>query len=121
MGVLNQILGGLDELKTKVDKGNKVGSNLPRDELGFAAVKTIETRGKGKFDHKRTGTEQSNGNGIDFLQNFKEVPKALLGMYQPDDPTHQWLTKESLKWEELAEALFEVHCFFEKPKEERSC
>ena len=115
-GMMNKIQNGLDELQTVFNEGRKEESNLPRNELHFAALRAIESRGKGRFDHKRTGTEQTNGNGMNFLQNFDEVTKALLGMYSPENHIHQWLRKETLKWEELAAALFDVHCFLKSQK-----
>ena len=66
-GILNKVRGGLDELKTKLDKDNKEGGNLPGNELCFAALRTFKSQGKGHFNRKRTGTEQTNRNGIIFF------------------------------------------------------
>ena len=51
-GIANKIRGGLDELETVFDKGNKDRSNLPRNELHFAALRAIESRRKGCLYHK---------------------------------------------------------------------
>ena len=80
----------------------------------------MESRAKGKFDPKNSGTEQTNGNGMNSLQNFKEVTKALLGMYPTGHTIHQWLKEESIKWEALVEALFDVACFFGKSEKKRT-
>ena len=38
--------------------------------MEFAWINFLETRGKEKFDRKRTGTEMTNGKGMNCLQNF---------------------------------------------------
>ena len=80
--------------------------------MEFAWIKFLETRGKGKFDRKRTGTEMTNGKGMNCLQNFTQVTTAMMAMYEPNSMEHQWLWGKVHKWDALAEALFEVHCFF---------
>ena len=115
VGIRHQILGGMDELEIKLNEGNKVGSNLANSDVQYDALKGLESRGKGHFDRKRTGTEQTNGNGMNCLQNFKEVTNALLGMYEQEHSVQQWLKEETVKWEGLAASLFDVQCFFEEP------
>jgi len=53
---------------------------------------------------------------MNSLENFKEVTKAMLGMYPSEHKLHQWLREESHKWEALAERLFEVACFLKSQK-----
>ena len=90
---------------------NKPCSKRADNEVNYAWFRTLESRGKGKFDPKNSGTEMTNGNGMNCLQNFKEVTKALVGMYPPGNCIHQWLKRETIKWEELAAALFDVQFF----------
>ena len=54
--------------------------------------------------------------GMNSLQNFKEVTRALLGIYPPGNTVYQWVKEESGKWEAPAEALFEGASFFEDLK-----
>ena len=53
----------------------------------------VETRGKGKFDAKRTGTEMSNGNRMNRLINFEKVTCAMLAAYKEGSKEHDWLVK----------------------------
>ena len=112
VGEYNIILAGLKEIKTTMTECNKAESKRAHSDLEYAYWKALESRAKGKFDPKNSGTEQTNGNGMNSLQNFKEVTKALLGMYPTGHTIHQWLKEESIKWEALAEVLFDVACFF---------
>ena len=86
--------------------------------MKHAWIKFIETRGKGSFDKKRTGTEMTNGKGMNCLQNFNKITKAMISMYDVNTQEHEWLKKRSPDWERLAKALFEVHCFFKSQKRE---
>ena len=83
----------------------------------------MESRAKGKFDPKNSGMEQTNGNGMNSLENFKEVTKAMLGMYPSEHELHQWLREGSHKWEALAERLFYVACSLksQKKRDKKKC
>ena len=80
--------------------------------MDFAWIKFLETRGRGKFDCKRTGTEMTNGKGMNCLKNFKRVTEGLVSLYQPDTKEHDWLLLRIPKWEALASAIYNVQCFF---------
>ena len=60
---------------------NEPGGKQADNKVNYAWFRTLESRGKGEFDPKNSGTEMTNGNGMNCLQNFKEVTKALMGMY----------------------------------------
>ena len=72
----------------------------------------METRGKGKFDAKRTGTEMSNGNRMNRLINFEKVTCAMLAAYKEGSKEHDLLVKKIqngiLK---LDAALYDATCF----------
>merc|ERR1712238_596794 len=65
-----------------------------------------------------------NGNSRVYVQALSclEGPVAecytvgLLGMYPPGSEEHEWLKIETIKWNRLARALFEVHCFLKSQK-----
>ena len=63
---------GMNLLETAANEGNCETSKLTHDLVTFCALKALESRAKGKFDHKRTGTEQTNGKGMNSLHNFVE-------------------------------------------------
>ena len=37
--------------------------------------------------------------------------EALLGMYPAKNDIHKWLSVEVIKWEKLADALYDIGCF----------
>ena len=90
---------------------------MPAGPMHFGWIRFLETRGKGSFDHKRTGTEMTNGKGMNCLKNFPKVTSALLAMFDPGSREHAWLSERIGKWEALAKALYEVYCFFKSKKE----
>ena len=92
------------------------GSKLPLEDMEHAFIKFPETRGKGSFDFKRTGKEMTNGKGMNALDNFDQVSIGLLGMYPPGSEEHEWLKIKTVKWNRLARASFEVHCFLKSQK-----
>ena len=116
VGFLHQILSGLDYMEEKFEEGMADGSKLPLEDMELGFIKFLETRGKGSFDFKRTGTEMTNGKGMNALDNFDQVSVGLLGMYPPGSEEHEWLKIETTKWNRLARALFEVHCFLKSQR-----
>ena len=87
-------------------------SMLPGDAIEYALANFLESRAKGSFDRRRTGGDMTNGKAMTAMQNFGEVARGLLGMYDPGTVEHDWLGTETPKWERLAAALFKVSCFF---------
>ena len=79
----------------------------------------METRGKGKFDVKRTGTEMSNGNRMNRLINFEKVTCAMLATYKEGSKEHDLLVKKIqngiLK---LDAALYDATCFFKSQEKQ---
>ena len=57
-------------------------SKVPRSNMEYLWITFLETHGKGKFDIKRTGTEMSNGNVMNYLMNFEKVTSAMLAAYE---------------------------------------
>ena len=81
-------------LETVLDEGNYKTSKLPRDPLTFCALEAFKIGSKGKVDHKRTGTEQTNREGMNCLQNFAEIGKALMHDKDEGCDVNLWLKKE---------------------------
>ena len=68
------------------------------------------------MDPKNSGKEQTNGKGMNCMQNFTTITNALLGMY-PDGHDFHDLPKVQVKsWNALAAAIFEVGCFLKSQK-----
>jgi hypothetical protein len=114
VGTLYRILSGLSDLETAFDKGQL--SKLPSNGVSWAFMNAIESRAGGKFDHKRTGTEQTNGKGMICLQNWNKVTEALMGLYPVDNVIHEWLGEMTPRWEKLADALYAVQCFLKSQR-----
>ena len=70
MGVVTHIQADHKELETMMKECNKPGSKQADNEVNYAWFRTLESQGKGKFDPKNSGTEMTNGNGMNCLQNF---------------------------------------------------
>ena len=90
-------------------------SRLPREDCEYC-FSTLCERAGGRFDLKGTGMEMTNGNGIKMLQNWSVVTEGMMGLYEPGTSMHSWLAVETLKWAELAAALFEVHVFMKSQR-----
>ena len=116
MGVVTQIQAGHKELETTMKECNKPGNKRADNKVNYAWFRTLESQGKGMFDPMNSSTHMTNVNGMNCLKNFKEVTKALIGMCPPENPIHEWLNQETVKWEELAEALFDVQIFLKSQK-----
>ena len=104
---------GLDYLAAKCDEVMVDSSKVPRSKMEYLWVTFLETRGKGKFDIKRMGTEMSNGNGMNCLMNFEKVTSAMLAAYEEGSKEHDWLAGKIPKWNKLAAALYNTTCFQE--------
>ena len=63
-------------------------SKMPGGPMEFSWINSLETREKGKFNHKRKGTEMTNRNGINCLQNFTKVTTAMMEMNEPNSIEH---------------------------------
>ena len=92
-GMPHQILCGIDFFEEQYDMVMADTVHLPVGPMNFAWIRFLETRGGGKFDHKRTGTEMTNGKGMKCLQNFKKVTSAMLGMWGPGTREYVWLSE----------------------------
>ena len=91
-------------------------SGLPSNGVSWAFMKAIESRAGGKIDHKRTGTEQTNGKGMTCLQNWNKITAALMGLYPVGSAIHDWLGEMTPRWETLANALYSVQCFLKSQR-----
>ena len=58
-GKLYLMLSGLKDLEKGFDKGQ--ASKPPSNCVSWAFMKTIESRAGGEINHKRTGTDKTNG------------------------------------------------------------
>ena len=65
---------------------------------------------------KRQARSRQMGKEWIACKPFLQVGKALPGMYDEDSDVNLWVKKEILKWEELACALFEVHCYLKNQR-----
>ena len=93
------ILSGLNDLEKGFDK--EQASDLPSNGVLWSFVKAIESWVGGKIDHKRTGTEQMNGKGMAYLQNWNTITAALTCLYPVGNVTHDWLGEMTPKLERL--------------------
>ena len=115
-GMYNLIRAALEDLQTQLKDATSPSSKRPRSEIEFVFYKACESRAGGQFDPKQSGYEMTNGRGMTCLQNFKEVTRALLGVYSPDHPVYEWLKDRCPKYEALAKALFDVSRFIKSQK-----
>ena len=81
------------------------GSTLPGEDIEYGIATFFESRAKGGFDRRRTGGDMTNGKAMTAMQNFGEVVKGLMGMYDPRTKEHDWLKGETRKWKRLAKAV----------------
>jgi len=116
LGDYNQIVGGLSEFQEALKGIGNVDSKRAQSDLEYALWRCIESRAGGKLDPKNSGMEQTNGKRMVSLQNAKKVTSALREMYPPDSDPWRWLNEEMLKWEQLAEAIFDEGCFMKSQK-----
>ena len=85
-------------------------SKLPKEELEFCRIKLLE-RLRGRFDMKRAGTEMTNGNGINMLENYSVVTDGLMKVFPEGTEIYEWLSEKTPRWQRLGEALLAVHLF----------
>ena len=109
---------GVDHLEQTVEEGTAEGSSLPGDDIEFAIITFLETRAGGKYDRRRTGGDMTHGKGMNALENFGEVTRGLMGMYDVGTAEYEWLKIETPTWDRLAEKLYNVCCFM-KSQEKR--
>ena len=109
-GPVNLINIATDQLEEKVEEGMRKDSKLPREELEFCRIKLLE-RARGKFDMKRAGTEMTNGNGINMLENYSVVTDGLMKVFPEGTEIYEWLAEKTPIWQRLGEALLAVHLF----------
>jgi len=94
VGDYNLILGGLNEVQ-EVSKARKtLEGKRSQSDLEYAFWKSVESRAGGKLDTKNSGKEQTNGKGMNCMQNFSKIADALLGMYPPQHKVHKWLVQQ---------------------------
>jgi hypothetical protein len=111
LGDYYQLLGGLREFLEALKGIHSSESKRAQSDLEYALWKCVESRAGGKLNPKNSGMEQTNGKGMISLQNCIRGTEALRGMYPEDDEIGEWLIKETMKWEALAAAIFDVGCF----------
>ena len=68
----------------------------------------MESRAGGKLDMKTSSKDQTNGKGMNCMQNFTKITTALLGMYPPEHEVHHWLVVQVKVWDNLADAIYQV-------------
>ena len=118
-GVWYLIMCGVDHLDETVEESTEDGSALPREDIEYALADFPESWAKGGYDRRRTGGDTTNGKAMNAMQNFGEVTRGLMGMYDPGTEENEWLALETLKWDRLVAALYTVSCFFKS--QERIC
>ena len=116
IGDYNLILQGLKEFQDVLKAKNALDGKRPQSSLEFALWKAVESRAGGKLDTKNSGKEQTNGKGMNSMENFEKVTHALLGMYPVDHEVHQWLELHVGNWNALASAIYDVGCFLKSQK-----
>ena len=79
-------------------------------------MKVIDTQAGGRLEPKRSGMDQSNGNGIKSLLNCSKVFDALLGIYPRGHEVHEWLQEVVPKWKRLGDALFDISGFLKSQR-----
>ena len=115
IGDYNLIRAGIKEFKDLVESTPKDG-NRPASDLQFVLWKAIETRAGGRLDPKRSGMDQSNGNGMKSVENCGKVFDAMLGMYPRGHEVHEWLREVVPKWKRLGNALFDISEFLKSQR-----
>ena len=98
-GIWYLIECGVDHLEETVDEGTAEGSLLPGDVIEFAVITFLESRAKGKYDRRRTGGDMTHGKGVNALENFGEVTRGLMGMYEIGTEEYEWLKIKTPKWD----------------------
>ena len=110
-GIWYLIECGVDHLEETVEEGTAEASILPGDDIEFAIITFLESRAKGKYNRRRTGGDMTHGKGMNALENFGEVTRGLIGMYDIGTEEYEWLKIKSAIWDRLAEKLYAVCCF----------
>ena len=116
LGNYNLIHAGTKDFLEVLKARPKKNSKRPESDLQFVLWRTIESRAGGCLDMKQSGLDQTNVSGLRSLQNCRKVFEALLGMYPADNDIHNWLTVEVIKWERLADALYDIGCFLKSQR-----
>ena len=116
VGDYNLLLAGLKEFQEVLKARKSVEGKRPKSSLEYAFWKAVESRAGGKLDMKGSGKEQTNGKGMNCMQNFNKITTALLGMYPPEHELHHWLVVQVKVWDHLADAIYQVGCFLKSQK-----
>ena len=116
IGDYNLILGGLSEFQEILKTREYLEWKRPQSDLEHEFWKSVESRAGSKLDTKNSGTGQTNGKGMNCMQNFSKITDALLGMYPQDHEVHQWLLLQVGPWTNLASAIDYVGCFLKSQK-----
>ena len=128
-GHFNQLIKGLETIILLLSKHMKDDSKKPRGPAGWAFLQSIEFDAGGKFMAQHSGLEQTNGKGMNTLQNFKKVSEKVVSMYAPDESStsppsltnmimYAWLKEEFTKYERVAETLYPILTYM-KSQEKR--
>ena len=110
MGPVNLINIGTDHVVESVNEGMRADSKLPKEKLDFCRIKLYERTGA-KIDLKRAGTDMTNGNGINMLENYSVVTDGLMKIFPEDTDIYDWLAEKTPIWRDLGERLLAVHLF----------
>ena len=85
------------QLEGRVEERMRKESKLPKEELGFFfRIKLLE-RARGEFNMKRTGTEMTNENGINMLEDSSMVTNGLMKMFPEGTNIYEWLSENTPK------------------------
>lgn len=98
-------------MKEANDKGNTKESNFPRNNVVWAFMAAVESRAGGDIDYKRSETEQTNGKGMNCMENWDKIFTALMGLYPPANGEMELLGDVTPKWGRLAASLYDVQYF----------
>ena len=94
-GPVNLISIGTDHVVEAVKEGMRPDSKLPKEGMDFCRIKLFERTGA-KLDMKRTGTDMTNGNGINMLENHSVVTDGLMNIFTEDTDIYEWLTEKNI-------------------------
>ena len=84
----------MNQLEKKVEEEMMKDSKLPKEELEFCQIKLLE-RARGKFDMKRAGTEMTNRNRINMLENYSVVTDRLMKVFPEGTEIYEWLSEKT--------------------------
>jgi len=100
------IAAGLKEVEEVLKTRKNLEGKMPQSSLENSLCKSVESRTGGNLDMKNSDKKQTNGKGMNGMQNFSKVTYALLGMYPSEHELHHWMEVHVVAWNTL-------ECFLE--------